>query len=47
MFALDNVTLRPIGMDDIETLYQDLHVYGILKPEFYQRYSTIFQLPKE
>lgn len=26
---------------------QDMHVYGMLKPEFYQRYSTIFQLPKE
>lgn len=25
---------------------QDLHVYGILKPEFYERYSTIFTLPE-
>lgn len=25
---------------------QDLHVYGILKPEFYERYPTIFTLPE-
>lgn len=25
---------------------QDLHVYGILKPEFYERYATIFTLPE-
>ncbi|MBO0796291.1 MAG: GNAT family N-acetyltransferase [Ktedonobacteraceae bacterium] len=25
---------------------QDLHVYGILKPEFYERYPTIFALPE-
>ncbi len=25
---------------------QDLHVYGILKPEFYERYTTIFTLPE-
>jgi len=24
---------------------QDLHVFGILKPEFYQLYETIFKLP--
>jgi RimJ/RimL family protein N-acetyltransferase len=23
---------------------QDLHVYGILKPEFYERYETIFTI---
>lgn len=26
---------------------QDLHVYGFLKPEFYQQYATIFQLAPE
>ncbi|HVB24868.1 MAG TPA: GNAT family protein [Ktedonobacteraceae bacterium] len=26
---------------------QDMHVFGILKPEFYQRYETIFRLPDE
>lgn len=25
---------------------QDLYVYGILKPEFYERYPTIFTLPE-
>ncbi len=24
---------------------QDMHVFGILKPEFYQRYETIFKVP--
>jgi len=24
---------------------QDLHVFGLLKPEFYGRYKAIFQLP--
>lgn len=24
---------------------QDTHVFGILKPEFYRRYKTIFRLP--
>ncbi|HLX57809.1 MAG TPA: GNAT family protein [Ktedonobacteraceae bacterium] len=24
---------------------QDMHVFGMLKPEFYQRYETIFKLP--
>jgi len=26
---------------------QDMHFFGILKPEFYQRYQTIFKLPGE
>ena len=26
---------------------QDIHFFGILKPEFYQRYETIFRLPDE
>lgn len=26
---------------------QDMHIFGILKPEFYQRYQTIFRLPSE
>ncbi len=26
---------------------QDMHFFGILKPEFYQRYPTIFSLPNE
>lgn len=26
---------------------QDMHFFGILKPEFYQRYQTIFSLPDE
>lgn len=25
---------------------QDMYVFGILKPEFYQRYETIFKLPE-
>jgi RimJ/RimL family protein N-acetyltransferase len=24
---------------------QDMHIFGMLKPEFYQRYETIFPLP--
>ena len=24
---------------------QDMHVFGLLKPEFYQRYETIFKVP--
>ena len=26
---------------------QDMHFFGILKPEFYQRYQTIFSVPNE
>jgi RimJ/RimL family protein N-acetyltransferase len=26
---------------------QDMHIFGMLKPEFYQRYQTIFTLPSE
>jgi RimJ/RimL family protein N-acetyltransferase len=26
---------------------QDMHFFGILKPEFYQRYETIFSVPDE
>jgi RimJ/RimL family protein N-acetyltransferase len=26
---------------------QDLHVFGMLKPEFYQRYETLFRLPED
>lgn len=26
---------------------QDMHFFGILKPEFYQRYQTIFSVPDE
>ncbi|MBA2392272.1 MAG: GNAT family N-acetyltransferase [Ktedonobacteraceae bacterium] len=26
---------------------QDMHIFGILKPEFYQRYQTLFRLSNE
>jgi len=43
MFSLNGVIPGPLELDDTELM----HFFDILKPEFYQRYQTIFSVPDD